>query len=349
MCEAFAKNGHTVTLLSPINNASRSEDPFKFYGVEKIFKIIRFHGLFTPPQSEIRLILYGIFCCLVALLKRPNLIYGRNAHGLFFSSLMGFKFIYELHYVPKPSFKTRLILGTKRLQYLVVTTETIRKKLDYVQKKIIVASNGAELDNHNRIPAEIDRKSRIDHPLKIGYVGNLYPGKGAELVFELAKKMPKTTFHIVGGFGNDVERVEKTAPDNVILHGFYSPAEIPKLLRGFDILLLTPLRYSSGFSNVENIGEITSPLKMFEYMAAGKAILASDIPVLKEILRHNENAILVPPENISRWKSELLRLIREDKLRYQLGSRARSDVQHLYTWQKRAIKVLDPDDLKLKE
>jgi len=84
-----------------------------------------------------------------------------------------------------------------------------------------------------------------------------------------------------------------------------------------------------------------SPLKLFEYMAAGKTILPSDLPVLREVLEHNENAILVAPEKINNWKNELLQLIHDNELRNQLGANAKLDQQNLYTWQKRAAIVLN--------
>lgn len=346
MCEAFTKNGHSATLLSPAKNSDLNEDPFKYYGVEKSFKIYGLPGKFLPHGSEVRLHLYGIYCCLKALWIRPDIIYGRNAHGLFYCSLLGFNFIYELHYAITPSSKPTYLLKSKRLNHLVVVSDALKSKVaDLVFKKIIVAHNAANLPDQKGVDdPEVVEKLQSDSKIKIGYVGHLYPGKGGELIIDLAKELPNVAFHIVGGFDKDMDRLKKQAPVNVVFHGFYSPAEIPYILSGFDILMLTPLPHVLAYENDKNIGETMSPLKLFEYMAAGKAILATDLPVLREVLKHNENAILVPPDKIDNWKNELLRLIHDNELRNHLGANAKLDQQNLYTWQKRAAIVLNPND-----
>lgn len=81
-------------------------------------------------------------------------------------------------------------------------------------------------------------------------------------------------------------------------------------------------------------------MKMFEYMAAGKAIVSSDLPVLREVLTHERNALLVPPDDVDAWATAVKRLIDDPELRRRLGETARADLLAHYTWEARAKKVL---------
>ena len=75
---------------------------------------------------------------------------------------------------------------------------------------------------------------------------------------------------------------------------------------------------------------------MFEYMAHGKAIIASDLPVLREILVHERNALLARPDDIDAWLLSLKRLDDDRALRVTLGENAKRDFLDRHTWQKRS-------------
>ena len=83
-----------------------------------------------------------------------------------------------------------------------------------------------------------------------------------------------------------------------------------------------------------------SPLKVFEYMAAGKPILASDIPALREILRDGETALLLPPGEPEAWAAAARALLRDPGRAAALGARARAAFLAEYTWDARAARIL---------
>ena len=83
-----------------------------------------------------------------------------------------------------------------------------------------------------------------------------------------------------------------------------------------------------------------SPLKVFSYMAAGKPILCSDLPVLREVIEDGRNGILVPPDDPDAWAIALQRLLGDPALREKLGSTARADFLAHHTWSQRAVRVL---------
>ncbi len=87
-----------------------------------------------------------------------------------------------------------------------------------------------------------------------------------------------------------------------------------------------------------DIAAYLSPMKLFEYLACGRAILSSDLPVLREVL-NPDNAILLDAEDVEGW-SNALRLLQNDaQLRAKLGEHARRDAA-LYTWEARARAIL---------
>ena len=83
-----------------------------------------------------------------------------------------------------------------------------------------------------------------------------------------------------------------------------------------------------------------SPLKLFEYMAAGKPILASDIPALREVLRDGETALLLPPGDAQAWAAAARRLLADPPAATALGARAQADFLATYTWEARATGIL---------
>ena len=175
------------------------------------------------------------------------------------------------------------------------------------------------------------------------YVGQLYPWKGAGLVVDVAARVPDARFVIVGGMPNgargdpDVDALARRAREagtsnRVDLRGYLPYRRVADVLRQASVALL-PLpdepvaRY------------FTSPLKLFDYMAAGLPIVASDLPALREVLRHEENALLARPDDPDAFAAAVRRLLAEPDLAARLGGQARLDVSR-YSWDARAAALL---------
>jgi glycosyltransferase involved in cell wall biosynthesis len=168
--------------------------------------------------------------------------------------------------------------------------------------------------------------------------GHLYPGRGAEETVDALAGLPGVFLVLVGGNPEDIERVRMHAAgrgiaDRVRFEGAVPNGQVALYLQAADVLVMP---YTSRTPTVRAM----SPLKMFEYMAAARPIVATDFSSVREVLRDRENALLVPPdsaEEIARG----LRLAFEDRaLADRLAAQARSDV-NAYTWERRAEKILD--------
>ncbi|HIC93395.1 MAG TPA: glycosyltransferase, partial [Anaerolineae bacterium] len=108
--------------------------------------------------------------------------------------------------------------------------------------------------------------------------------------------------------------------------------EVPFWIRACDVVTIPwPWTEFSAY--------FTSPMKLFEYMAAGVPIVASDLPALREVLRHGENAWLVMPGDPEALAEGLAILLRDSALSARLSAQAQQDVK-AYTWEARARRIL---------
>jgi len=347
MCAAFAALGHAVTLLVPARRGESERgvgDVFAFYGVKPAFRLRRLPWLPLPGRTQI----YGWMAAAAAAAARPDLVYGRSVAGCAAAAKLGRRTILESH-IPvwlargREERYFRALVRSPALEALVVISGALKKL--YVDKGFLpaemirVAHDAA--DEPGAAPPRADWPGRPG-ALQAGYAGQLHAGKGVELVAELAGRMPETDFHVVGGDADALRRWRaRGVPPNLVMHGFVPPAGVSGCIARFDVCLLPNRRAVRPHGRgpaLADIGEYTSPLKLFEYMAHGKAIVASDLPVLREVL-HARNAVLVPPDDIEAWCGAIRRL-HDPRARAAVGARARADFEAAYTWQRRAAAVL---------
>jgi glycosyltransferase involved in cell wall biosynthesis len=173
------------------------------------------------------------------------------------------------------------------------------------------------------------------------YTGHLYTGRGIELLIDLARKMKDHFFLIVGGSDSDIARFrnETEGMENLEFVGFKPPALMFTYLRAADVLLM-PYSETIHVHGGGNTAAFASPMKMFEYMAAGRPILASTLPVLKEVLKDEVNALLLPCDQTNAWIDALRRLAQQPEFANSIAQQARLDVEQ-YTWENRAQRFVE--------
>ena len=125
---------------------------------------------------------------------------------------------------------------------------------------------------------------------------------------------------------------------NVTMTGFVKHEVIPLYQAAADVLLM-PYSRSIEASSGQDIAEVINPMKMFEYMAAGRGIVSADLPSIREVLNEG-NAVLVEPGKIGDWRLEIEALLADEPRRLALGKQARLDVEQL-TWVKREERVME--------
>jgi glycosyltransferase involved in cell wall biosynthesis len=233
---------------------------------------------------------------------------------------------------------------------MTVTTQALRHALErstglhFPEDEVITAPNGVDLATYEGLPGPEEARRRLNlfSGLTAGFTGHIYPGRGAELLFELARQMPQLNFLWVGGTPDLVEswraRLQEAGLTNVTMTGFLEHRQIPLYQAASDILLM-PYGRSIGASSGQDIAEVINPMKMFEYMAAGRAIVSADLPSIREVLNEN-NAVLCEPESLPAWKSAIESLLLDERRRLGLGRQARR-VAERSTWTAREQRILN--------
>ncbi|HEX7334723.1 MAG TPA: glycosyltransferase family 4 protein [Pyrinomonadaceae bacterium] len=218
-------------------------------------------------------------------------------------------------------------------------------------EKIVVNPNGVDVERFRPGVGGTEARRELgieDQEVVAGFVGTFGPWHGVEKFAEAIKSMPSSwqvRFLLVGS-GSLHAEVEKqleseTKTGRVIFTGAVSHDRVPKLLDACDILVAphVPLADGSEFFG--------SPTKIFEYMAMGKAIVASRLGQIGEVLVDGETALLVEPGNVGELGNAIVRLIESEALRKRLGARAREVAERDHTWTHNAQRVLEAyQDLK---
>ncbi len=170
------------------------------------------------------------------------------------------------------------------------------------------------------------------------YLGNFHPWKGVEVLVRAAVGDPQLRVSLVGGEPGPRARIESLAgslgvAEQVHFVGAVPPPERWKYLAEASVCVLPLTRSAFGTS-------FTSPLKLFEYMAAERPIVASDLPAVREVLCDGENALLVPPEDPAALARAIRRLRDDRLLAERLAAQAARDVR-AYTWEARGKRIVD--------
>jgi glycosyltransferase involved in cell wall biosynthesis len=284
---------------------------------------------------------------------RADLFYVYPYQAAALLSRMGAPTVLEVHDRPSGGAGPRLFrafLRGRGARRVLPITEALRSSLEreYGDRLrppfAVVLPSGVDLAAYDDLPPAAEARAALNLPeaFTASYAGHLYPGRGIELMAELAARNPGISFVWAGGRAEHVaewtSRLEARGISNVRLLGFVPNAELPVVHAASDVLLM-PYARRIAVSSGGDTAAFASPMKAFEYMAAGRAILASDLPVFGEVL-HPGNAVLLPPEDVDAWNAALQAIRSDGTRRRNLGSQARLEAA-AYDWKRRAEKAID--------
>jgi len=367
MCEAFANNGLDVTLVHPFRNqpkALQGHTVFSYYGVHECFQvqtlantdIFRFEPLLPASVFQFLFVLHSLMWSLYAASKAArygaDLYYTRDVPLGFWLTLFGMPTVLELHTVPAGlQFLLLKRIGTQQsLKCTVALTSFIKQRLvaqGFHKERITILPDAVDQALFSISLTKEECRKKLGLPVDasiIGYVGRFTTmgmEKGVQCLIEAAgnlkTEVPSLCVLCVGGPQDNVAQYAAIGIARGLKHeqmrfvDRVPNIEVPYWIRACDVVTIPWLwnEFSAYF---------TSPMKLFEYMAAGVPIVASDLPSLREVLRHGENGWLVNPGDSAALAVGISHMLRTPDLAERIAQQALQDVKQ-YTWQKRAERV----------
>jgi glycosyltransferase involved in cell wall biosynthesis len=202
---------------------------------------------------------------------------------------------------------------------------------------IHVIPNGADPDRFRPdFPCDdVKQQYQLRNNLVIGFVGSFHYWHGVEnliqIIQETINNHQDVKFLMVGDGGplkNCLEKFirETNLADQVHLTGLVKHEDIPKYIAAMDIVLSPYPRLKFGYY---------SPVKLYEYLSSGKAVVSSRMGQISEVIRDGENGFLCEPDDLPQMFRKISELIENPELIKRIGAQARKDVLNHYTWKKR--------------
>jgi len=280
----------------------------------------------------------------------PDLVITRNAQwGIYFAKL-GFKTIIDIHspILAQYSIIDRITkylikkyIKCKNLKLIVISKNLSEYygKLGITPQNIIVAHNGFDPDMYNFNPSKEMFKKKYDIPGNHGiamYAGSFWPGRGTDLLLDVAGLLPDITFIMIGGperfKANLVDEMKRKELQNVIIISSVKRNLLPEHLFSADVLV-------GIFSSKLPTAEYFSSLKLIEYMATGKPIVTQDYLSVQELIVDGETGYIARRDCAHSLAKKISKAF-TDPLAAQIGNKAREVAFSQLTWAHRAKKFL---------
>ncbi len=348
VCQALTQNGHGVILYAPGSGRVDTQLAKQHYGISEDFIITR-----VPSQKFLRLLDYSLQTVRLARKSAVDLVYTRVLWVARLAQLWKLPVILELHDLPAGRFAPRVFrqfLGSGEGSLIVFITHALLQQTEGLFGKFaphvrtLVAPDGVDLARYENLPSPTEARKRIGIAERTcaAYSGGFYEGRGLDSVLDLAGYFPDVTFLLIGGTQQMVdlwkERAKHAGLENVIFTGFIQNAQLPLYQAAAEVLLMPYSQRVAGSSGGD-ISSVSSPMKMFEYMASGRIILASDLPVLHEVLDET-NAVFTLVGDVQALRTKFSEVVTDLNAYRVLGEKARKDVQQ-YEWRSRMKRILD--------
>lgn len=304
--------------------------PFKNIWVNNIKK----------ESSKIRKLIFHISS--IKYILNTDVVYSRNLSILYLAKMLNKEIVWEMHDSLDGN-NLKIFNKLKKNLKVVVISSALRgyliENFTFDNNKILVAHDGVFLETYTKIKKNKKYDLRLELNLPIDkyivmHTGSLYKGRGAELFEVIIKNFPDLYFIQVGGTAKNIHEWEKYYEDynNIIFIGHQNNETLIKYQISSDLLFLPMTKNSP-------IWWCTSPMKLFEYMASGVPILASNIGSVGEVL-NKKNSIIFNPENEESIKSGVNYFLNNSRKCYQLSKKAVRDIEREFDWNIRVQKIV---------
>jgi glycosyltransferase involved in cell wall biosynthesis len=299
--------------------------------------------------------------------RRPDVIYQRKCHFDLSGVLLSLWFRVPLVIEGNDSVVEGVYWERTRLRWIAARVERLQfaacsravsisqplletyARLGYDTNKIRVIFNGVDVDrfdtdsSRKEVPSTRKNYGASAGTIVIGFVGTFGQWHGIQLlskaIVELLQERQDVLFVLIGDgeLRSTCEREVREAGviDRVRFLGLVPAVNVPRLLAACDVLVSPHSRSPDGRKF------FGSPTKLFEYMAAARAIVASDLDQIGEVLEHEESALLFEPDSLPGFLAALRRVCDDQVLRQRLAAESRRVVSERYTWHANVSQVIE--------
>jgi glycosyltransferase involved in cell wall biosynthesis len=351
MVEAFGLLGHEVELLLPNRRNYLEGDVENFYNLKTQVKIKKLKNIFSSLELVSKNIYFPVQrffffwqAFFYTLFSKYDFIFSREATLCFSLQIFGRKAVFEDH-EPKNKFRWLYKIFVRSIKKKIIVAKNLEELYEEFGVKndsYVFTPNGVDLEEINKI--EPDRNIwqekfniSIDEKIVL-YVGHFYEWKGVGTLIEAAKLLSNYKIVLIGGVPEDKVEMEKKIKEkglnNVYLLGYTPHNEVLKFVKSADVLVLP------NTAKEERSAKYTTPIKMFDYLASGVPIVASNLPSFKSYLFDRKNCLLFEPDNPGDLSIKIKKILNDMNLAKKISLESYNDVKK-YTWEKRSIKILN--------
>lgn len=351
MSEALAALVPSFELLIPgalATGAASNATLFDWYGIRRPFRLRRLPMGWRLDPSELERSNWRRFSARArwyARLRRPRLVWTRCHETANYALGDGLPLLFETHDGPGHPKTMELMarLGRyPRLRGVVTTSDTLKQAFcdtGLRPEQVLAIPNAVDVA-HFELPASARARARTElgageGAFLVAYTGSLKPYKGIDTLIATARLRPQYRFVTIGGDAKDIAawHADAVGLPNLSMLPFVPNTALPDYLAAADACLVPN-------SSADRTAGWTFSLKLYEYLAAARPVVASDIPSLRSATRGGELALLVPPDEPGAVAAALDRLHQDPALAARLGERGRRRMAE-QTWGQRARRVIE--------
>ncbi len=343
-CHALAVLGHNIKIIT--GKPAKDKNIFDYYGLEpvpslEIIQVPMFRGSLFSWHA-----IFNFFCLLklISIKNEGNyVIYLREMKLarflLKFKGILGIPFVVEVHDLKIKQFYDSCPERNRTEDYVFRKADGIIVLLcafGNILKETYKISNTPVV----KVPLAAEKVPFSYNPSGrkiIGYIGQLYPMQGIEILIEAITYLPDARLSIIGGCKEDINRLtgfaaDKKVGDRVSFHGFVPPNEVAEKAKEADVMVICALNRGKR--------RYSAHTKLYEYMAIGKPVVAVDMPSIREEVVDGKDALLVRPEDPKGLADAIERVLNNQRLAGSLAAEAYKSADE-FTWEKRAMKLSD--------
>lgn len=357
-CDALARVGADVTLLhQQVRGQDHEASVTDHYSLSEKVKVVGVPGLGLrwlrgPSVGPVRRMLlsgyrlgWEIAAWMRVMRSKADLfiLNGSTPYLAWLLTKTKRPTLIEYHGLPRSISRRvhRSVAGARGFRGAVSVTQALgqhlTEEIGLAPDKVVALHDGVDLE-------PFDSVQPTGETFDILYIGSLLHNRGVGTLIRAAKGLPDTLVTIVGGTEPELSECKDDAArlgvENVRFIGQVPPSEVPGYVSRARVTVLpmsgkeTHTRYHA------------SPMKLFEYMAGGTAIVASDLPSLREVVTHGKTAHLVDPDDHAALAAGISRVLGDPEYAAALSQAARAEVSK-YTWESRARAMLAAGGIEL--